>query len=424
MLDKLERTTLDDELPVAPQYIKDFEQLGLGMFVHFGLYSQLCRGEWVMNQHKIPKEEYERLAQTFCPRAEGMKELAALAARAGCRYVCLTTRHHDGFSLYDTCGLNDYDAPHSAAARDIVREFVDACREEGLVPFFYHTTLDWNHPDFEGDFDAYLAYLRRSVELLCKNYGPIGGFWFDGNWSRPDADWQEDALYSMIRGHQPTAMIINNTGLEKRGEIGNEYIDSVTYERGLPTPIDRRGMKKYVAGEMCETLNDHWGDADDLDFKSVRQLIEEICDCRKIGANMLLNVGPAADGTVPLMATATMTAIGRWMEVYGRAIYNGRPWIAYEGQRDFVLRDVNDEKTFYAFKYGLGVGGSANVTIENGGSGITVFDGFDGDVVSVKWMDNDQPLDFEQAGDRLTIACTNFRYGQNLCVRVAEIKVR
>jgi alpha-L-fucosidase len=377
-----------------------------------------------MHQHRILKEEYMQLKDSFCPASNSMRELARTAKAAGCRYVCLTTRHHEGFSLYDTCGLNDYDAPHSGAGRDLVREFVDACRDEGLVPFFYHTTLDWYREDFEHDFEAYLLYLRRSVELLCQNYGRIGGFWFDGNWSRPDADWQEDALYSMIRRYQPTAMIINNTGLEKRGEVGNEHIDSVTYERGLPTPIDRRGMKKYVAGEMCETLNDHWGDANDLNFKSVRQLIEEICDCRKIGANMLLNVGPSGDGSLPLMAKAMMDAVGQWMHVYGKAIYNGRPYIVKEGQRDFMLHDVSDEKTFYAFKYDLGIGGSSNVTIQNGGNGVTVFEGFCNDVISVTWMDNGQTLDFEQEGDQLKIACSNFRYGQNLCVRVAEIKVR
>ena len=411
-------------LPIAPPYIKDFEQLGLGMFVHFGLYSQLRHGEWVMNLHRIPKEEYRALAQTFCPAEDSMYRLASLAKDAGCRYICMTTRHHDGFSLYDTCGLNEYDAPHSGAGRDIVREFVDACHAFGLIPFFYHTTLDWNHPDFEGDFESYLGYLRQSVELLCKNYGKIGGLWFDGNWSRPDADWQEDALYSLIRSYQPTAMIINNTGLEKRGEKGNEHIDSLTYERGLPTPIDRRGMKKYVAGEMCETLNDHWGDADDLNFKPVRQLIEEICDCRKIGANMLLNIGPAGDGHVPLMATATMMAIGQWMNIYGRAIYNGRPYIVHAEQRDFILRDIKDEKTFYAFKYDLGIGGSANVTIENGGSGVAVFDGFEHEVASIHWMDNGQTLAFEQKQGCLRIACNNFCYGTNHCVRVAEIKIR
>ena len=426
MTDELCRGVSDNEyapLPVAPQYIRDFEQLGLGMFVHFGLYSQLRRGEWVMNLHRIPREEYEALTGTFCPAKDCMSRLASVAKEAGCRYICLTTRHHDGFSLYDTCGLNEYDAPH-AIGRDLVREFVDACRAFDLVPFFYHTTLDWHHPDFESDFDAYLAYLRRSVELLCTNYGTIGGVWFDGNWSRANADWQEDALYAMIRRHQPEAMIINNTGLEQRGAVGNEYIDSVTYERGLPTPIDRRGMKKYVAGEMCETLNDHWGDADDLNFKPVRQLIEEICDCRKIGANMLLNVGPAGDGIVPLMATATMTVIGRWMDIYGRAVYNGRPYIAREGQRDFILRDAQDESTFYLFKYGLGIGGSANVTIENGGDGVAVFEGVERKVLSVTWMDDGRALAFDQEQGRLRVACDNFRYGKNHCVRVAKIQVQ
>ena len=427
MIDNLCWDASDNEcvpLPIAPQYIKDFEQLGLGMFVHFGLYSQRGMGEWTMHQHKIPKEEYMPLAESFSPAPDCMQELARTARAAGCRYICLTTRHHEGFSLYDTCGLNTYDAPHSGAGRDLVREFVDACRAQGLVPFFYHTTLDWYRDDFEHDFENYLAYLRNSVKLLCTNYGKIGGVWFDGNWSRPDADWQEDALYSMIRQYQPEAMIINNTGLEKRGEVGNEYIDSLTYERGLPTPIDRRGMKKYVAGEMCETLNDHWGDANDLNFKPVRQLIEEICDCRKIGANMLLNVGPAGDGTLPLMARAVMDAIGQWMRVYGRAIYNGRPYIAKEGQRDFVLRDVYDDKTFYAFKYDLGIGGSVNVTLGSAHNGLAEFEGFAQKVVSVRWMDNDQALDFEQQGDRLSIACSNFGYGQNLCVRVAVITVK
>ena len=308
---------LTGALPVAPQYIKNFEQLGFGMFVHFGIYSQLCRGEWAKQLLRIDDADYLPLTKSFDPVS--MAEIVSVGKTAGCKYICLTTRHHDGFSLYDTCGLSDYDAPHALCGRDLVREFVDECRKADIVPFFYHTTLDWHHPDFDRNFDAYLSYLRQSVELLCTNYGKIGGLWFDGNWSRPDADWQEDALYSMIRSHQPEALIINNTGLGARGEVGNAQIDVLTYERGLPTPIDRTGMTKYFAGEMCETLNDHWGDADDFNYKPIKQLIEEICDCRKVGANMLLNIGPAGDGTVPLMSRAIMTTIGKWMRVYGKA---------------------------------------------------------------------------------------------------------
>ena len=418
----MENTAINNNIPIAPEYIKRFEQMGLGMFVHFGLYSQLSRGEWVMQCHKMSKESYTPLKETFRPA--GMGEIVRTAKEAGCKYVCLTTRHHDGFSLYDTKGLSDYDAPHSPAKRDLVAEFVEECREANIVPFFYHTTLDWHHPDFKADFNRYLEYLRQSVELLCTNYGKIGGFWFDGNWSRRDADWKEDELYSMIRRLQPEAMIINNTGTSRRGALGNEYIDSVTYERGMPTPIDRRGMKRYVAGEMCETLNDHWGVADDLNYKPVKRLIEEICACRKVGANMLLNVGPNGDGSLPLMAKAIMEAIGRWMSIYGRAIYNGRPYIAEDGKKDFVLRDAADEKTFYLFKHDLGVGGDSNVTLETCGNRVAVLSGFEGEIERVRWMDDGKDLDFSFENGKLSVACTDFIYGQNLCVRVAEIKTK
>ncbi len=411
-----------NEIPVPAPYIARFEQMGLGMYVHFGLYSLLRQGEWTMCMHKLDKTEYRELMKQFNPGS--MAEIVKIAKDAGCKYVCLTTRHHDGFSLYDTCGLNDYDAPHALAGRDLVREFVDACREADIVPHFYHTTLDWVHPAFKDDFNAYLEYLRRSVELLCTNYGKIGGFEFDGNWSRKDVDWQEDALYSMIRRHQPEAMIINNTGLSRLGELGNPHIDSVTYEQGLPKPIDRRGMKKYVAGEMCMTLNGHWGDADDLNFKTPARVIECICACRKVGANMLLNVGPDGNGTVPLMSRALMDALGQWMRLYGKAIYNGRPYIYKEGEQDFVLRDIEDPKAFYLFKHGLGVNGDPNVTLGKGGRGHTVIEGFAGELDSVRWMDNGEELAFEACDGTVTVKCTDYKYGKNYCVRVAEMRVK
>ena len=208
-------------IPVAPKYIADFEQLGFGMFVHWGLYSQLGRGEWIYHIGKLDANEYKKLKDSFTAEDFNAEDLVLTAKRAGCKYITLTTRHHEGFSLYDTCGLNDYDAVHSPAGRDLIREYVDACNKHGIVPFFYHTTLDWYNPDFENNFDAYLEYLRQSVEILCTNYGKIGGLWFDGNWSKPGADWKEDALYATIRKHQPEAIIVNNTFLSARGEPGN-----------------------------------------------------------------------------------------------------------------------------------------------------------------------------------------------------------
>ncbi|MBQ2720805.1 MAG: alpha-L-fucosidase, partial [Clostridia bacterium] len=242
-------------IPVPEKRIAKFEKLGFGMFIHWGLYSQLGRGEWVQFVEKIPKEEYAKLKDTFTAKEFNGREIAKIAKRAGMNYITLTTRHHEGFSLYDTRGLNDYDAPHSPAGRDLIKDFVEGCRAEGILPMFYHTTLDWYNDDFNGNFKEYLKYLRRSVEILCTEYGEIGGLWFDGNWSKPNDDWEEDELYSLIRRNQPDAMIINNTGLDARGFVGNSYLDSVTFEQGRPTPMNREGMPKYLAAEMCQTIN-------------------------------------------------------------------------------------------------------------------------------------------------------------------------
>ena len=129
---------------IIKEYIKQFEKLGFGMFVHFGVYSENARGEWARFSTNIDSAVYDDLYKTFNPDNNWATELAEIAHAAGCKYITLTTRHHDGFSLFDTCGLNEYDAPHGAAGRDLVREFVDACRMHGLIPFFYHTLLDWH----------------------------------------------------------------------------------------------------------------------------------------------------------------------------------------------------------------------------------------------------------------------------------------
>ena len=413
---------MENNIPVAPQYIKDFEQLGFGMFVHYGLYSQIGHGEWVFKYIKKGMNEYQKLADTF--DCVGMHEIVSTAKAAGCKYICLTTRHHEGFSLYDPCGLSDFNALNSPAGRDLIAEFVEECRKVDIVPFFYHTTLDWHHPDFENNFDAYLDYLYKSVEILCTKYGKIGGLWFDGNWSKPNADWKEDKLYKMIHRLQPEAMVINNSGLHAQGKMGNPEIDSVTFERGMAQPLDRTGQPKYMAGEMCETLCDHWGVADDINFKSVKTLIESLCNCRKVGANFLLNIGPNADGTVPTMQKGIMESIGRWMSTYGDAIYNGRPYIAYNDKQEFVLKDINDEKTAYIFKFNVQSGGDVNVSLGFKEDGATTLERFDAKVESIKWMDNNEELAFTQNGDTLQVNFTNFTYGQSLCVRVAKATLK
>ena len=193
-------------IPEPKSYIREFEHMGLGMFVHFGVYSQAQKGKWYGQLHHIDPKEYRKLADTFNPGS--MEKIVEVAKSAGAKYITLTTKHHDGFCLFDAKSLTDFDVMHYPVGRDLVKEFVDACRKHDIVPFFYYATYEFWNPLQQDDFDAYTEYLRKSVEILCTNYGKIGGLWFDGNWSQPNADWHEDALYATIRKYQPEAMII------------------------------------------------------------------------------------------------------------------------------------------------------------------------------------------------------------------------
>ncbi len=408
-------------IPIPEPRIVRFEKLAYGMFVHWGLYSQLGRGEWVQHLEQIPVEEYQKLKDTFTAKDFDGRAIAATARKVGMRYITLTTRHHEGFSLYDTRGLSDYDAVHSPAGRDLVADFVDGCRAEGIVPFFYHTTLDWYQPSFNEDFDAYLEYLRKSIEILCTHYGEIGGFWFDGNWSKPEAEWKEAELYAAVRRLQPEAMIISNTGLHERGKVGNPEIDSTTFEQDRPTPMDRDGAPKYVSAEMCQTLNCHWGlGKNDFAYTSPKEIIENFCACRKVGANYLLNVGPTAEGAIPAYEMAALERVGDWVRMYADVVYDGVP-CGIEGHGDDFGLDVDG--TIYLFVRNLAITGNLAVTVEGGGEGARAFTGLNRKVASAQWIDNGEALSFEQDAvtGTFTLNATGFPYGTNTVVRVAKL---
>lgn len=413
-------------LPEPEPRVARFEKLAFGLFIHWGLYSLLGRGEWVMSEEQIDVNEYHKLADRFTAEDFDAQAIARLAQQAGIRYITLTTRHHDGFSLYDTRGLDNFDSLHSLAKRDLVAEFVQGCRSCDILPMFYHTTLDWRWHSATCDlkkFEEYLDYLHASVEILCKNYGPIGGLWFDGNWSRPDVDWKQDRLYDMIRKYQPEAMIINNTGLEHRGELGHREIDSLTYERGLPTPINREGQSKYVAGEMCQTMNQHWGVAtDDFNCISPAEIIRNLCACRKVGTNYLLNVGPSGGGAIPEYEAGTLRRVGQWVAKYAEPIYQGEPVDCRCPNDDFLLRVEN---TYYLFVHELSRKGDENVTMSEAGEDKRQIEGFDQTVRAVRWLDNNEKLEFVQdrQSGHLAIECTGYPYGSDLVVRVAQIEV-
>ena len=407
---------------IIKDYIKRFEKLGFGMFVHFGLYSVHGMGEWAHSRN-ISVEDYEKLFYKFNPDRDWAKNLVLAAKGAGCKYITLTTRHHDGFSLYDTCGLNEYDAPHSAAGRDLIREFVDACNEEGIIPFFYHTLLDWHEKSYYENFPEYLKYLRASIEILCKNYGKIGGLWFDGMWDRKNDNWEEDELYSLIRSYQPEAMIINNTGLGALGELGHIELDSVTFERGRPSPINLETSPKYIASEMCQIFANHWGYAErDFNFKSLAEIIEDFCGCRRYGANFLLNVGPMGNGQLRLLDKAMLETLGEWTAIHSEALYLPRPaGITIEGkEKNFILKS---DDAYYFFAYDLGMDGNVNVEVTKGDPNHNnVFD-FDKKIKSIKWLDDGLDVYFTQENGKTNIVTTSQFYGAHMVVKIAKIEV-
>ncbi len=410
---------------IVKQYVKDFENMGLGMFVHFGLYSVLGRGEWVKFLERIPDGDYDRLTSMFNPEKGWAEELVRIAKKAGCGYITITARHHDGFSLYDTCGLTDYDAPHSKCGRDLIAEFVSACVKYGVKPFFYHTLLDWHEKSYRDDFKKYLSYLRQSVSVLCRNYGKIGGIWFDGMWDRPGDDWEEDKLYGLIREYQPEAMIINNTGLSARGALGHIELDSVTFERGNPKPINLEDSPKYIASEMCEVMNDCWGyGANDLNYKSPALLIEEMVLCRRTRANFLLNTGPEPNGSLRLMDRGVFELIGVWMDKFGDIFRYGVP--------SETAKVIGNDKNFavekdgcvYVFCFGLPTVADPNVSlIRSADYDVKLkLGGFDFKNLKVTAVDTGENLSYDFRDGLLTVHGIPFAFGRNLVVRVIKIE--
>ena len=396
------------------EYIENFKRLGFGMFIHFGLYSVIGRGEWYYMQYVPDKNEYENTINKFKITKNWAKNLVKTAKDAGGKYITLTTRHHDGFSLYDTCGLSEFDAPHSLTGRDLIREFVDECNKEGIIPFFYHTLLDWHNPDYNNDFPEYIDYLDKSIEILCKNYGKIGGFWFDGMWDKPNEDWQEDRIYGTIRKYQPEAMIINNTGLNALGQTGHIEIDSVTFERGKPAFVDT--SEKPIAGEVCDALTDHWGYAKyDICLKSPKELIETLIDCRKYDCNLLLNSGLKGNGEMDEGEKAAFKRIGMWIKENKNFIYKAKSTDLTAENADMMT----DGEYYYAAIKGVLM--SANCNVAKFGESKTVTLNTDKRIVDAEWLDSGKEIDLKT--DK-SFVCEPFEYGKSLAVRVAKFKLK
>lgn len=404
--------------------IRNYEDLGLGLFIHWGLYSQLEVGEWTEYIHERKQNEYEKLINSFTAVDFDANKIVSAAKKMGAKYIVLTTKHHEGFFLYDTKGLSNFDSIHSPAKRDFVQEFLTACHKENIQPFLYIATYDWHSKLYKQDFDKYLDYLLASVKILCQNYGQIGGFWFDGDWNKKNANWKLDRLYGTIRRYQPEAIIVNNTGLKNRGRISNPEIDVVTYERKTPNQVNHGFGSKYVAGEASITMNKHWGYAkNDLNFKSPKEIIENIVHARGIGANILLNIGLTGTGEIPLANQVLMEQVGQWVKMASQGLYQVRPQSelkASGNDKDVVLADG---KNVYLFIHDLKIVGNENVVLGGEGINLRSFVGIHKKIAKINWLDNKQNVSFMQDAESgiLTIDAGGYTYGTDWCVRVAKI---
>ena len=314
-----------------------YQDARFGMFIHWGVYSQLGAGEWVMQNRGIRVPEYEWLASAFNPTKFDARAWVSLARAAGMRYITITSRHHDGFSMFRTAATPYNIVDWTAFGRDPLRELADECRRQGLRLFFYYSQLDWHHPDYwprggtgratgrpeSGDWNRYIAFMDRQLGELLTNYGPIGGIWFDGMWDKPDADWHLASTYALIHRLQPATLIIPN---HHRAPLPGE--DVQTFEQDLPG-ANTAGFNTTEIGalptETSLTMNGAWGfNITDRDWKSGPQLIHTLVRAAGTGTNLLLNIGPRPDGTVQPEASERLQALGRWLDANGRAIYRTR----------------------------------------------------------------------------------------------------
>lgn len=328
--------------------IEWFKQDRFGMFIHWGLYSIPARGEWIRSTEKMSIEDYQEYFEEFEPEAYEPSAWAKLAKEAGMKYAVLTAKHHDGFCLFDT-KQTDYKSTNTKSGRDFVREFLEAFRKEGIKVGLYFSLIDWHHPDYphykdmhhpmrdnkdyDGmihNFDNYLEYMHAQVKELCTEYGKLDMMWFDFSYGDMKGEkWQAEKLMKMVRTYQPDIVVDNRLEVsgEGFGSIATKNPTSYSGDYVSPEQIippnglfDEEGNE--LAWEACITMNDNWGyTALDKNFKPASTIIKKLVECVSKNGNMLLNVGPDANGRIPKESVKILKEIGTWMEYNKKSIY-------------------------------------------------------------------------------------------------------
>ncbi len=323
--------------PDHERRIRWWRDAKFGMFIHWGLYSILGREAWAMGDEDIPLEVYEKLAQQFRPSPDAPKRWAQLARAAGMRYIVLTTKHHEGFCLFDS-KLTDYCAPKQAAGVDLVRKFVDAARTEGLRIGFYYSLMDWHHPDWRNCKDdpaareRFVSYTHGQIRELMSNYGKIDILWYDMAVPLDAAEWRSEEMNRMVLALQPD-IVINNRNL-------------LTGDFSTPEQSTQAAKGDW---ESCMTMNDSWGYLPgDHNWKSPQQLLQNLVECARDGGNYLLNIGPMPDGTVAAGNVERLTTIGGWLHRNGECVYGTQQCRFPHGNVGVYTRNGN---TLYVINY-------------------------------------------------------------------------
>jgi len=325
--------------PENLQARREFQDMKFGMFIHWGVYSVLGDGEWVFHDRHLKLEEYNKLPALFDPEKFDAKTWVALAKAAGMKYITITSRHHDGFAMFDS-QVSDWNiVQRTPYKKDPLKMLADECQRQGIKLFFYYSQLDWHNPDYyprgvtswnngrpdHGDFNSYLDnYMNGQLHELLTNYGAIGGIWFDGMWDKPDADWHLSKTYALIHQLQPAALIIpNHHQTPKPGE------DVQTFERDLPGQNTAGFNTKYVSSqiplESSDTLNGAWGfNIGDSNYKSPEELVRKLVRAAGNNSNLLLNIGPMPNGEIQQEFVTRLHTVGEWLSKYGESIYGTR----------------------------------------------------------------------------------------------------
>ena len=318
-----------------------FRDSRFGMFIHWGVYAVPAGeykdkkhfGEWYLEESKMPVSEYEKFANQFNPVKFNAKEWVRMAKAAGMKYIVITSKHHDGFAIYPS-HMTDWCIRRTPFDRDPLLELSKACREAGIKLCFYHSIMDWHHPDWETrrawndvatgtpDMDRYVAFMKGQLRELLTRYGPLGILWFDGEWESPWTHERGVDLYNYVRGLQPKIIVNNRVGKGRAGMNGMDENKGVG-DYGTPEQeIPATGFGAGVDWESCMTMNNHWGyNKNDKHFKSTDTLVRNLIDCASKGGNYLLNIGPTAEGLFPEESVRRLEEIGKWMDANHESIY-------------------------------------------------------------------------------------------------------